>query len=293
MHGPVILDLEGLVLTAEERELLCHPKVGGIILFSRNFSDKAQLSALIKSIRAVNSSLLITVDQEGGRVQRFRNGFTELPPLAYFGERYDQSPAEALSETEQAGFIMASEVKTVGVDLSFAPVLDLNWGASKVISTRSFHREPEVVAALARAYIRGMKKAGMIATGKHFPGHGAVAADSHVALPIDNRDFESILHTDLVPYIELVSELGGVMVAHIVYSAVDDQLAGFSSYWLQRILRERLNFRGIIFSDDLTMAGASIGGGLIDRAHKALAAGCDRILVCNDRKNISQLLGAL
>ena len=293
MRGPVILDVEGIALTAEECELLQHPNVGGVILFSRNFSDKSQLLGLVKSIRALRNSLLIAVDQEGGRVQRFLKGFTELLPLSHFGWRYQQSPTQALSETEKAGFIMASEIKAMDIDISFAPVLDLNWGVSQIIGTRSFHKDPNIVVALAKAYIRGMKKAGMLPTGKHFPGHGAVVVDSHVALPKDDRDFDSILQFDLIPYIELAQELGGVMIAHIVYPAVDNELAGFSSFWLQKILREYIKFQGTIFSDDLTMAGAKIGGNLIERARKALAAGCDMILVCNNRKGAIQVLEAL
>lgn len=292
--GPLMLDLEGPELTAEEKEIIGHPLVGGVILFSRNYSDPGQLARLTADIHRVRRPpLLVSVDQEGGRVQRFRDGFTPLPPAHLLGRRYDLDADDALDSAEVLGWIMAAELRSVGVDLSFAPVLDLDWGISDVIGDRAFHRSPEVVGALARRYIRGMAAAGMTATGKHFPGHGAVTADSHKTLPEDRRSYVDIAE-DIGPYESLIDEgLGAVMAAHVRYSEVDTMPASFSRWWLTDELRGRLGFRGAVFSDDLVMLAAEVVGNMEDRARAALEAGCDMILVCNDRPAALSLLDGL
>jgi beta-N-acetylhexosaminidase len=282
--GPVMLDLAGPALSAEERELLLHPLAGGVVLFSRNYEDPLQLSALTETIHGLRSPpLLIAVDHEGGRVQRFRGEFTALPPCGCLGRLHDSDPAAAERAAEQAGWLMASELLAVGVDFSFAPVLDVDHGVSAVIGDRSFHRDPETVARLARRYLRGMKRAGMEGVGKHFPGHGGVAADSHLALPVDGRGLEEMAMADLVPFDRLIrSGLAAVMTAHVAFPAVDQRPAGFSEVWLRRVLRERLRFSGAVFSDDISMAGAEAMGDYATRAAAALEAGCDMVLVCNN-----------
>lgn len=293
--GPVMLDIQGTALTVEDRELLRHPKVGGIILFSRNYHSMEQLQALLDEVHALrNPRLLVAVDHEGGRVQRFREGFTRLPAVARLGEIYDLDPRQALRLADLAGWLMAAELRAVGVDFSFAPVLDLGRGLSTVIGDRAFHSTPQVVARLAQAYITGMQRAGMAATGKHFPGHGAVTADSHLALPVDERSFDEIAAEDLYPFRVLIPHgLAGIMPAHVVYPQVDPKPAGFSHFWLQEVLRVRLGFQGVIFSDDLTMVGAASMGDYGARAHAALGAGCDMILVCNQRAGALEVLRAL
>jgi len=282
--GPVMLDLRGTQLDAEEREILTHPLVGGVILFSRNYESPEQIAALIAEIHELRSPpLLIAVDQEGGRVQRFRQGFTRLPAMRRFGEIYAHDKRRARQLAEQAGWVMASELRAVGVDISFAPVLDLDYGISAVIGDRSYHRRPQVVAELAAATMHGMQRAGMAATGKHFPGHGAVEADSHEAIPRDERRLEDILAEDVAPYeLMIANGMAAVMPAHVIYSKVDENPAGFSTFWLQEVLRKRLNFHGVIFSDDLNMEGASVAGDYVARAEAALDAGCDMILICNN-----------
>lgn len=293
--GPVMLDLQGTTLDEQEREMLLHPLVGGVILFSRNYESPAQLSALVAEVHALRSPpLLIAVDHEGGRVQRFRQGFTRLPAMRRFGEIYDRDRRRARQLAEQAGWVMASELRAVGVDFSFAPVLDLDYGLSKVIGDRAFHRSPQVVAALANALMQGMHRAGMAATGKHFPGHGAVEADSHEAIPVDSRRYEDIAAEDLKPYELMISNgMAAVMPAHVIYDRVDPRPAGFSPFWLGEVLRRRLNFQGVIFSDDLNMEGASIAGDYLARARAALAAGCDVALICNNREGALQILRGL
>lgn len=293
--GPLMLDVAGTELDAADRELLRHPAVGGVILFTRNYASPEQVRALVGEIHALREpQLLVAVDQEGGRVQRFRDGFTRLPPLACLGRIYDTDRARAKHLARVTGWLMASELRAVGVDLSFAPVLDLDYGVSTVIGNRALHRRPEVVAELAVAYQGGMHEAGMAATGKHFPGHGAVAADSHTDLPVDNRRFVDIEQWDLVPFRRLIDAgLAAVMMAHVIYDQVDVQPAGYSRVWIHDILRRRLGFQGLVFSDDLSMAGACLAGNPADRAHAALAAGCDMVLVCNDRPGAEQVAGAL
>lgn len=291
--GPVMIDLEGKELTQLDTELLQHPNVGGIILFTRNYESPEQLQHLTQGIRKQNSALLISVDQEGGRVQRFREGFTRLPPLAEFGEIYQKDKIRAKALAKEAAVIMATELIKVGIDFSFAPVLDVDQGVSKIIGDRSFGNNAQMVTELADAYISGMHAAGMVAVGKHFPGHGAVAADSHTELPIDNRQLATIQQLDLLPYRQLKDKLAGVMAAHIIYSEVDKNPAGFSHYWLKEVLRKQLNFNGAIFSDDLSMAGANFAGDYLARARLALAAGCDMVLTCNNRAGAIQVLDNL
>lgn len=294
--GPVMVDVEGHTLTDHERERLRHPLVGGVILFSRNFADRAQLSALCAQIHEVRSEpLLIAVDHEGGRVQRFRSdGFTELPSMQALGKMWEDDSQGALQAATAVGYILAAELRACGVDLSFTPVLDLDFGVSKVIGDRAFHRHPEIVSSLARALIQGLGKAGMAACGKHFPGHGAVEADSHHEIPVDQRSLEDILREDAAPYTWLGDlVLPSVMPAHVIYPKVDSAPAGFSAVWVQQILRQRLGYEGVVFSDDLTMEGATVAGDILARANAALAAGCDMVLVCNRPDLADELLQRL
>lgn len=285
--GPIMIDIQGQSLTALDREKIAHPNTGALILFSRNYEDPQQVEALIKDIRAArNGDILIAVDQEGGRVQRFQEGFTRLPAAAL----YAQQPELA----ESAGWLMASELLAVGVDFSFAPVLDVDCGVSEIIGNRSFSRDGELAASLASAFRKGMNSAGMAATGKHFPGHGAVALDSHLTLPVDDRDLATIHQQDLLPFKRLIAEgLEAVMPAHVVYSKVDELPAGFSAIWLQAILRKELGFDGTIFSDDLSMEGAATVGGFPERARLAQQAGCDMLLVCNNPAAAEQVLDSI
>lgn len=293
--GPVMMDLVGPAMTAEERERLRHPLVGGVILFTRNYHSPEQMTALVAEIHAVREPrLLVATDHEGGRVQRFRDGFTKLPPVRRFGHLYDENKKRAKRLAHTAGWLMAAELRAVGVDFSFAPVLDLDRGDSQVIGDRAFHADAEAVADLAISYIGGMAEAGMPATGKHFPGHGGCAADSHKALPIDNRTLEDLYVEDLVPFERLIQNgLAGIMPAHVLFPRVDTRTAGFSSVWLQEVLRRRLGFQGIIFSDDLSMEGAKTARGMVERASLALAAGCDMVLVCNDPGAAAEVLDGL
>lgn len=290
VRGPLMVDVGGLTLTAEDREVLAHPDVGSVILFSRNVDTPEQIRALTSAMREVRPELWIAVDQEGGRVQRFREGFTRLPAMRQFGHQYDTDPAAALAAAQACGELMAREVKSVGVDFSFAPVLDLDVGVSGVIGDRAFHTEPSAATALVRAFMNGMKAAGMMTIGKHFPGHGSVAADSHFALPVDDRSWAEIEAYDLQPFRALALELDGIMPAHVVYPQVDPLPAGFSSFWLKTVLREQLGFQGIIFSDDLCMEGAAGVGSMRERRDLALAAGCDVVLICNNREAVLSVL---
>lgn len=283
--GPIMLGLEGLELTAEERALLRHPLVGGVILFGRNYQSPEQLTALTAAIHDLRQPrLLVAVDHEGGRVQRFREGFTRLPAVRCLGELYDRDRMRAKQLARVTGWLMAAELRAVGVDFSFAPVLDLDHGVSGIIGDRAFHRDPETVADLAHAYVSGMQKGGMEGVGKHFPGHGGIAADSHLELPVDPRPYEDLADADLLAFERMIHYgLAALMPAHVLYPRVDDRPAGFSARWLKQILRRDLEFQGVIFSDDLDMAGAGAAGSPPERAHAALAAGCDMILACNDR----------
>lgn len=283
-----MLDIAGTWLTAEDRQLLRQPEVGGLILFARNIENLRQVEDLCRAIRAVRPDILLAVDQEGGRVQRLRRDFVRLPAMREFASRAD---APALAET--CGWVMATEVLAAGLDFSFAPVLDLDHQRSAVVGSRAFEGDPVRATELAGAFIKGMHRAGMAATGKHFPGHGWAEADSHVAIPVDERALQALRERDLIPFQRLASALDAVMPAHVIYPQVDDKPAGFSPRWLQQILRKELDFRGVIFSDDLSMAGAHVAGDAADRIEAALTAGCDMGLVCNDRGAAELALSAL
>ncbi|MCV6609440.1 MAG: beta-N-acetylhexosaminidase [Amphritea sp.] len=294
MAGALMLDVAGLSLTDDDRELLKNPQVGGLILFSRNYESPAQLQQLVTEIRECNPDILIAVDQEGGRVQRFKDGFTRLPPMAVLGDIYQSEPSKAAHYSWELGWLMAAELLSYGVDISFAPVLDLNFGVSEVIGDRAFDRDEGNVTRLAGAFIAGMREAGMASTGKHFPGHGWVVADSHHEIPVDERTLQQIEEQDLKPFGALMKQgLDAVMPAHVIYSEVDEKPAGFSPFWIQQQLRDKLRFKGVVFSDDLTMEGASVAGGFTERAAQALDAGCDMLLVCNNRAAALEVLGYL
>ena len=291
-RGPVVLGIEGTTLTAADRLRLLHPLAGGVILFTRNFSSCAQLKALTSSIRELRTPpLLICVDHEGGRVQRFRDGFTAIPAMRTLGELWDRDVAQAATEAERLGALLARELRAHGVDFSFTPVLDLDFGASAVIGDRALHGNPNAVAHLASCLRRGLKAGGCGVVGKHFPGHGFIAADSHTDLPRDARSLDALQADDLIPFAVLAAEgMEAVMPAHVIYPAVDSVAAGFSKVWLQDILRGRLGFDGLIFSDDLEMAGAHAAGDIVARAEAAVAAGCDMVLACNDFAAMDDLL---
>ena len=293
--GPVMVDVAGHSLTRDEAEFLCQPMVGGVILFSHNFQNVQQLKALTAEIRALrNPELLIAVDHEGGRVQRFREGFTPIPPMRKLGELWEREQTVALRLADALGVIIGSELSAAGIDFSFAPVLDLDFGASGVIGDRAFSREPEVIAELAAALMQGLAGAGVAAVGKHFPGHGFTAADSHVAIPEDGRPLEEIVRADLAPYRKLIPlGLAGIMPAHVIYTSVDPNPAGFSPFWLKEVLRKRLGFNGLVFSDDLSMEGASVAGDVLARANAAFAADCDMVLVCNAPESARNLVRGL
>ena len=285
--GPIMLDLDSVEMSPEEREILLNPLVGGVILFTRNFSSVEQITHLVKEIHQLREPrLLVAVDHEGGRVQRFRDGFSSLPAVGHFGEIYKHNPKRAHLLAETAGWLMAAELRAIGVDFSFAPVLDIDYGKSSVIGDRAFHQDSQVITELAHAYTIGMNDAGMAATGKHFPGHGAVVADSHTDIPVDDREYKEIYTNDILPFKRMIHHgIAAIMPAHVIYSKVDQLPAGFSEIWLKDILRKRLAFQGVIFSDDLDMKGASvIGEQYVDRAEKAISAGCDMVLVCNNRE---------
>lgn len=292
--GPLMVDLEGPALTPAERTRLKDPLVGAVILFSRNFQDRRQVTDLVSEIRALRTpQLLIAVDQEGGRVQRFREGFYALPPLRWLGHQYDLDAATGCRLAQTCGWLMAAEVLDTGVDFSFAPVVDLDYGTSEVIGDRSFHSDPEIVGELASAYVRGMHQAGMVAVAKHFPGHGYVVADSHRDLPVDPRD-RAGLYDDLLPYGRMVRQgIDGVMIAHVRYPAVDADVASLSRYWVTAVLRDELGFGGVIFSDDLSMKALASEGDMPERTRRALAAGADMALICNDPAGADATLAAL
>jgi beta-N-acetylhexosaminidase len=292
--GPLMVDVAGLTLTPEDREVLAHPLVGSVLLFSRNYASPEQVAALTAEIRAVRSpALVIAVDHEGGRVQRFRDGFTRLPAARLLGRRFEEDRREGLASARALGYLLARELRAVGVDFSFTPCIDLDYGVSEIIGDRALHRDPDAVGALAVACLAGLRDAGMAAVAKHFPGHGAVVADSHVALPVDRREFAD-LEPDLRPYRVLIeNQLPAVMAAHVVFPAVDPLPASLSRRWINDILRRSLGFHGCVFADDLSMAGAAAFGSMLERAHLALAAGCDVLPLCNDRAAVEQLLNRL
>jgi len=289
-----MVDVAGLELTPEDRDVLRHPLVGSVILFTRNYANSEQLGRLVADIHAVRSpALVVAVDQEGGRVQRFRPGFCSLPSLRRIGHEFDVDARAGVALARSMGWLMAAELRAHGVDLSFAPCVDLDYGVSEVIGDRAFHAKPEVVAQLALAYMAGMKDAGMAATAKHFPGHGAVVADSHKSLPVDRRAWTE-LGDDLLPYRRLIANgLPGVMVAHILFPAIDPAPSSLSRRWIQNALREEMRFEGAVFTDDLSMGGAAEFGDIVARAEAALDAGCDVLPVCNDRASVARLLDGL
>lgn len=290
-RGVIMADVAAYELTNDEIKRLQDPAIGGVILFRRNFQNIAQLKKLCQTIKALRTpELVIAVDHEGGRVQRFIDGFTRLPAMNVLGKMWDEvSPDAAKNAADQIGWVLATELTACGVDLSFTPVLDLDWGQCAVIGNRSFHRQPEIVTALALALQKGLNRGGMKSCGKHFPGHGFVSGDSHFVLPQDERSWEQ-LQEDIMPFAALATQgMAAVMPAHVVYPKVDTQPAGFSSYWLKNVLREQLHFDGVIFSDDLTMEGASVAGGIRERATQAFEAGCDIVLVCNRPDLVDEL----
>lgn len=289
-YGRLMLDLQGTELLPQEIELLQNSHVGGVILFSRNMVSRQQVTDLVAQIRDVSSHLLIAVDQEGGRVQRFQESFTRIPAMQKLGDFVSKMRDLDLSLIKDTGWLMASEILSCGLDISFAPVLDVDRDTSSIIGDRAFSDQPDKVVAMAQAFIEGMQEAGMAATGKHFPGHGGIVEDSHLEAPVDHRNMDELLQKDLLPFSELSPYLGGIMTAHITFPSVDNQSVGFSSYWIQQVLRRQLNFQGVVFSDDLTMKGADLVGGFREKARLALDAGCDMILVCNCPEGVSEVL---
>jgi beta-N-acetylhexosaminidase len=291
--GPVMLDVVGKTLSDDDLRRLHHPLTGGVILFARNYENRAQVTALCAEIHRARPGILIAVDHEGGRVQRFRSdGFTRLPAMRALGQLWDRDVLQSCKVATALGYVLAAELRACGVDLSFTPVLDLDYGPSEVIGDRAFHRDPRVVTLLAKSINHGLLQAGMANCGKHFPGHGFVAADSHIAIPVDERDPKDILKEDAAPYGWLGMSLSAVMPAHVIYPFFDSQPAGFSRKWLS-LLRDELGFDGVIFSDDLSMEGASVAGNVVQGAHAALKAGCDMVLVCNSPDKADQLLEGL
>ena len=285
--GPLMIDVAGLELSDLDRERLLHPLIGGVILFARNYRDPRQLTALCAAIHALRSPALpIAIDHEGGRVQRCREAFTHVPPMRRLGELWDTDPAVARKAAADIGYLLAAELRACGIDYSFTPVLDLDWGPSGVIGDRAFHKNPDAVAELAGALIEGLRAAGMGSCGKHFPGHGWVAADSHLAIPVDLRSLAE-MEPDLIPYRRL--KLDGVMPAHVIYPQVDPRPAGFSPVWLEK-LRNEFRFDGVIFSDDLSMEGAAFAGNMVQRTEAAWAAGCDMLLICNAPDAVADVL---
>ncbi len=280
--GIIMADVDGLTLTDDDKAFLANDALGGVILFKRNVANPTQVRALTDSMRAINPNLIISADQEGGRVARFRDGFTPLPAMGRLGEIYDDNQQLALSLAYDTGYLMACEVLAVGVDISFAPVMDIN-GCSLVIGDRAFHADPQAVTTLSSRFIDGMNDAGMKATGKHFPGHGSIAPDSHVSDAVDNRSLDEIWGCDLVSFKNNLAKLSALMPAHVIFSQVDDKPAGFSKVWLQEILRDKMGYDGVLFSDDLSMKAAHVAGDVTARVKSAIEAGCDIALVCNSR----------
>ena len=292
--GPLFIDVAGTELLPEERDKLAHEAVGGVILFSRNYESIEQLKCLVEDVNKIRTpSLLTAVDQEGGRVQRFKQYFTSLPPAKTYGELYDTDQRAGIEASHWAGYLMALEVREVGVDFSFAPVLDLAQSNSDVIGDRAFHKDATVVSRLARAFIKGMNKGGMKAVGKHFPGHGAVVEDSHLCLPCDERPWADVSDNDLAPYQVLCEVLHGVMTAHVLFPSIDNELPTYSKHWLQTVLRDQIGFEGVVFSDDLSMEGAAVLADPVERVTRALDAGCDMALICNKPDAVDSVLDGL
>ena len=292
--GPAVIDVVSTALGAGDHARLLHPATGGVILFARNFESPRQLRALVSEIRALRRELLLCVDHEGGRVQRFQDGFTSLPPMRRLGALWDRDRKRANAAARSAGYVIAAELAAHGLDFSFAPVLDLDYGASSVIGDRAFHADPDAVGVLGAAFIAGLADGGMAAVGKHFPGHGYAVADSHLDVPRDDRPLGTILARDVAPYRPAIAAgLAAVMPAHVIYPDADSEPAGYSRFWLREVLRQQLGFGGLIFSDDLSMEGASTAGGIPERARAALAAGCDMVLLCNDPAGQERLLESL
>ncbi len=293
LTGCVLIDLTGTKITQEERELLRHPVCAGIVLFSRNYQNPRQLRELTAEVRRINPLALIAADQEGGKVQRFREGFTALPSMSKWGALYERDPQSCYQQLTQTIHVLTTELRECGVNLDLIPVLDLNHGISAVIGERSLHRDPNIVIALGDLIVRELHAQHFPAVGKHFPGHGAVAIDSHHDLPIDKRDWSELWHQDLRPFVALIQQLDAIMPAHIIFSALDYRPASFSPFWLKEVLRQQLNFKGVIISDDLTMAAASSQGDYAQRAIESFSAGCDLLLVCNNRTGAVSALDAL
>ena len=293
--GPAVVDVKGLALDDDDRQRLAHPAAGAVILFARNFQDCAQLAALTQEIERLREPALpVCVDHEGGRVQRFREGFTALPPMRQLGRLWDRDREAGRAAARAVAYVAGSELAAHGVDFSFAPVLDLDFGTSGVIGDRALHFDPTAVGALGAAIVQGFADAGMAAVGKHFPGHGFASADSHTAVPTDERSTKEIFRKDILPYeVAIRAGLAGVMPAHVIYTQADSEPAGYSRYWLQEVLRGKLGFDGLVFSDDLSMEGAGVAGGPPERAKAALGAGCDMVLLCNDPDALDALLESL
>ncbi|MCK4674780.1 MAG: beta-N-acetylhexosaminidase [Gammaproteobacteria bacterium] len=281
--GPLMVDLEGTSIGETEKDLLRQPEVGGVILFTRNFESVEQITDLVEQIHNLKSpKILVAVDHEGGRVQRFHEGFSRIPAAAIYAKAAKNNLEYSRDLAEKSGWLMAIELRACGIDFSFAPVLDLAHGLSGVIGDRAFHSNPATVATLAYAFMHGMNKAGMRAVGKHFPGHGGVVEDSHIAMPVDHRELDELLHSDIIPFKDMIeNRLAAIMPAHVIYDKIDEKPAGYSSFWIKKILRQRFGFQGVIFSDDLSMEAACVVGGFGERAEAALKAGCDMALVCN------------
>lgn len=290
--GPIMVDVKGITLTPEEIDRIAHPQVGGLILFTRNYQSPKQLHELVKSIRQVKSDpLLIAVDHEGGRVQRFREGFTRLPAMRELGRLWETDATQAKQLAQQIGYVLGAELRAYDIDFSFTPVLDIDFEESSVIGDRAFHRDTEIIAALAHKLLIGLREAGMGTVGKHYPGHGYVKGDSHTEIPVDERELIDIRMMDLLPFERMIRyDMTAIMPAHVIYPKIDSKPAGFSKIWLQNILRNELGFEGVIFSDDLSMEGASTEGDIVARGYAALEAGCDMVLVCNDPKSADYLI---
>lgn len=291
--GPVMLDVVGTILSDDDIRRIQHPLTGGVILFSRNYRSQMQLATLTAAIHAARPGIIVAVDHEGGRVQRFKtDGFTHLPAMRKLGTLWDKDESAAKQAATKVGYVLAAELRACGIDLSFTPVLDLDYGESSVIGDRAFHRDTRAVSELAKSLNQGLMMAGMHNCGKHFPGHGFVKADSHLDIPVDTRTLQQILDDDAAPYAWMEQSLAGVMPAHVIYPEVDKHPAGFSKKWLT-MLRQDFSFQGVIFSDDLSMKGASVAGNVVEGARAALAAGCDMVLICNSPDKADMLLAEL